>query len=110
MPPKKETAPDEARIYFFYTDWCGHSKKAMPEWETLEATLKKSNTFGKTKVEAVRVDSEEDVATSTLYEVEAYPTVLLETSEGIIPYQKRVTASGVLAFLRNKLGEERESL
>jgi thiol-disulfide isomerase/thioredoxin len=109
-PPKKEVAPNEARIIFFYTNWCGHSKKAMPEWEKFEEELKKSDVFGTTKVIPVRVDSEEDVATATLYDVVAYPTVLLETSEGIVPYDKRVTASGLSTFLRHKLGQERSGL
>ena len=34
--PKAKLQPNEARIYFFYTDWCGFSQKAMPEWEKLE--------------------------------------------------------------------------
>ena len=109
-PAKKEVPPNEARILFFYTNWCGHSKKAMPEWEAFESELASSNVYGKTKVVPVRVDAEEDVPTATLYDVQAYPTVLLETSEGIIPYEKRVTASGLQAFLRNKLGQERSSL
>ena len=108
-PAKKEVAPNEARIYFFYTNWCGHSKKAMPEWEKFEETIK-GKTFGKTKVTPVRVDAEEDVATSTLYDVQAYPTVLLETQEGVVPYEKRVTDSGLVQFLKNKLGEERSGL
>lgn len=109
-PPKKEVAPNEARVIFFYTNWCGHSKRAMPEWEAVEEHLKKSNVYGTTKVTPARVDAEEDVPTATLYEVEAYPTVLLETSEGIVKYDKRVTSSGVLTFLSNKLGQERSSL
>lgn len=109
-PPKKEVAPNEARLYFFYTNWCGHSKKAMPEWEKLEEKLAKSSMFGDTKVTAVRVDAEEDVPTATLYDVRAYPTVLLETSEGIVPYEKRVTESGLWSFLRNKLGQEGSGL
>jgi len=110
LPPKKEVAPNEARITFFYTNWCGHSKKAMPEWETFENSLKESNVFGGTKVIPVRVDAEADVSTATLYDVQAYPTVLLETSEGILPYEKRVTASGLLSFLRSKLGQEGSGL
>jgi thioredoxin-like negative regulator of GroEL len=108
-PPKKEVAPNEAHIYFFYTNWCGHSKKAMPEWEKFEKAIK-GKTFGKTKVVPVRVDAEEDVPTATLYDVQAYPTVLLETGEGIAPYERRVTESGLVQFLRNKLGEERSGL
>ena len=28
-PPRRETPEGTATLYFFYTDWCGHSKKAM---------------------------------------------------------------------------------
>ena len=110
MPPKRDLAPNEARILFIYTNWCGHSKKAMPEWEALESQLDKIADFGATRVTPVSIDAEADRATATLYEVEGYPTVLLETHEGIFPYTKRVTASGVREFLRSKLGEERTSL
>lgn len=109
MPPKRDLAPDQARLLFVYTNWCGHSKKAMPEWEKLESQLS-SLTFGTTRVTPVAVDAEADQATATLYEVVAYPTVLLETREGIYPYPKRVTASGLREFLASKLGEERSSL
>lgn len=106
-PAKKEVPPNEARLYFFYTNWCGWSKKAMPEWEKLE---KSSGYFGKTHVSFVRVDAEADQETATLYEVDAYPTVLLETSDGILPYSKRVTTSGLKEFLTSNLGKEQTGL
>lgn len=109
-PAKKEVAPNEARIYFFYTNWCGHSKKAMPEWETFESKLSKTSYYGKTHVTPVRVDAESDKTTADLYEVNAYPTVILETRDGLIPYTKRVTAQGLADFLRSNLGEEGTSL
>lgn len=109
-PPKKAVPPNEARIYFFYTNWCGFSKKAMPEWEGVEAALASKGYYGKTHVTPVSVDAEADKETADLYEIEAYPTVVLETRDGIIPYTKRVTTKGVLEFLRNNLGEEGSSL
>lgn len=107
MPPKKEVAPNEARLYFFYTNWCGWSKKAMPEWEALE---KSSGYFGKTKVKFVRVDAEADPETANLYEVDAYPTVLLETKDGIVPFNKRVTTAGLKDFLAGQFGKEQTGL
>ena len=106
-PPKKEVAPNQARLYFFYTNWCGHSKKAMPEWEKLE---KSSGYFGKTHVKFVPVDAEADQETATLYEVNAYPTVLLETPDGIVPYGKGVTAKGLKDFLIGQFGKEQSGL
>jgi thiol-disulfide isomerase/thioredoxin len=106
-PPKKEVPPNEARLYFFYTNWCGHSKKAMPEWTKLE---KSSGYFGKTHVSFVGVDAEADQETATLYEVNAYPTVLLETPDGIVPYTKQVTAKGLKDFLMGQFGKEQTGL
>lgn len=107
---KTPTKPNEARLYFFYTTWCGWSKKAMPEWEKLTATLQTTPVFGTTTVKPMPVDAEQDRALADTYEVEGYPTILLETSDGLTQYQKRVTYDGLLHFLRQTLGKERASL
>lgn len=109
-PPKREVQPNEARLYFFYTDWCGFSQKAMPEWQKLEETLSKTSVFGTTRVKPVRVNSEEDKKTTELYEVEGYPTILLETKQGIYDYSGSRTHESLLQFLRKSLGKESESL
>jgi len=109
-PPKREVPVNEARLYFFYTEWCGFSQKAMPEWAKVEEALSKGGYFGTTHVTPVKVNAESDQKTATLYDVQAYPTVLLETKSGIIDFDRRVTAENVLTFLRTRLGKERESL
>jgi thiol-disulfide isomerase/thioredoxin len=110
QPPKREVKPNEANLYFFYTNWCGFSQKAMPEWTKLEEKLKASSYFGKTHVNAVAVDCEADRAMCTLYDIQGYPTVILETKTGLKDFTQRVTYSNLLAFLRDSLGEERENL
>ena len=104
-PPKRDVRENEATLYFFYTNWCGWSKKAMPEWQKLEARLRENAVFGKTKVTPERVDAEEDTKRATLYEVDGYPTILLETREGIYRYTKLPTVAGLIEFLRDTLGE-----
>ena len=104
--PKRDVPKHQANFYFFFTNWCGHSQKAMPEWERLEKTIHDANTFGDTKVKLVQVDCEHDRDTAELYEVDAYPTIKLETSEGIYEYNKRPTHDGLLQFLRTSLGPE----
>jgi thiol-disulfide isomerase/thioredoxin len=104
--PKREIKGNTARLYFFYTTWCGHSKKAMPEWEKIESDLRTSPVFGKTTVEAVSVDAEKDPKTASLYEVAGYPTIKLETSSGIYDFDQSVTHDNVMEFLRNTLGKE----
>jgi thiol-disulfide isomerase/thioredoxin len=110
QPPKQEVPKNEARLYFFYTDWCGFSQKALPEWEKLEQTLSKGGYFGRTHVTPIKVDAEQDRKTATLYGINAYPTVVLETSEASYDFDKRVTYANLMAFLRRHLGQETESL
>ena len=102
--PKREVPVGTATLYFFYTDWCGFSKKAMPEWEALEAKLKDSPMFGTTRVTPVRVNGETDRKTTTLYQIEGYPTIKLETSSGLSDYTGKRTSGDILAFLRETLG------
>jgi thiol-disulfide isomerase/thioredoxin len=110
VAPKRDVPVGSATLYFFYTDWCGYSKKAMPEWETLEAKLKESPVFGTTRVKAVRVDADQDRATTSLYGVEGYPTIKLETSSILTDYSGKRTSGEILAFLRDTLGQERKGL
>lgn len=102
-PPKREVPKDNANLYFFHTDWCGHCQKAMPEWEKLEAG---QTTFGNTTVSFIRVNAEKDRATTDLYQVDAYPTIKLETSTGLYDYNQTPTADGLTYFLRKTFGTE----
>lgn len=104
--PKREVKGNTARLYFFYTDWCGYSKKAMPEWDKVEADLKTSPIFGKTTVEPMKIDADKDRKTASLYEVAGYPTIKLETSSGIYDLDRSVTHDNVMNFLRETLGKE----
>jgi thiol-disulfide isomerase/thioredoxin len=108
--PKVEVKPNQANLYFFYTNWCGFSQKAMPEWEKLEEKLETDGYFGKTRVNPIAVDCEADQKKCTLYGIDGYPTVILETRSGLTDYTKRVTTSGLLDFLRQTLGQERSRL
>jgi thiol-disulfide isomerase/thioredoxin len=99
-----------AYIHFFYTDWCGHSKNAQPHWAKLEETLQKTPFFGTSKVVAEKVDCEDDRETCDKYGVEGYPTIKLESVDGIREFTKKVTHENLLAFLRSELGKESESL
>ena len=110
QPPKRKVNPTEANLYFFYTNWCGFSQKAMPEWTKIEEKLKRGGYFGKTNVKAISVDCEADRAMCALYDIQGYPTVILETKAGISEYNKGVTYSNIMTFLRQTLGEERENL
>jgi thiol-disulfide isomerase/thioredoxin len=104
--PKREVKNNTARLYFFYTTWCGYSKKAMPEWEKVKADLNTSPVFGKTTIEPVEIDADKDRKTTSLYEVAGYPTIKLETSSGVYDFDRSVTHDNIMNFLRETLGKE----
>lgn len=109
-PPKSVVPKNEARIYFFYTDWCGFSKKAMPEWAKLETSLQTTSYYGKTHVTPIQVDCETDKSKCSLYGINSYPTIMIETSDGIHDFNKMPTLASLKAFLRETLGEEAKGL
>lgn len=106
QPPVKPVAPKEARLTIFVTEWCGFSQKAMPEWDALSEHVKRVGPFGGTTVTLVTVDADKDKATATLYGIDAYPTVVLETSDDTVDFDQRVTKDALLRFLRTHLGQE----
>jgi len=93
-PALRETLEGNATLYFFYTDWCGHSQKAKPEWEGLQLPA----TYGTTKVVGKTMNCEEDVATC--------PTIKLESSDGITDFTQRVTTDNLDKFLVSQFGEK----
>lgn len=108
--PKKQIPVGSANLYFFYTDWCGFSQKAMPAWEELEAKLRETPVFGTTRVTPVRVNGDKDRVTTALYGVEGFPTIKLETSSILADFSGKRTADALLEFLRETLGQERKGL
>jgi len=109
-PPQQKVPENEATLYFFYTDWCGFSQKALPEWEKVERLLQNSSYYGTTHVTPVKVNCETDKSKCGMYGVNAYPTLVIETKDGIHDFNQRPTLSSLRTFLRETLGQERESL
>ena len=103
MPAVKETLPGTATLYMVYTNWCGFSKKALPEWDKLPSTA----TYGSTTVTVKKIDCEKQTDMCTQYDIKSYPNVKLETSGGLREYTGQITYEGLTAFLTESLGEEK---
>lgn len=97
--------PDTPRLLFFYTTWCPHSLKAIPEWRSFKE-MAQNKTYGGKHLEFDAVDGESAPTKLARYGVEAFPTVVLETSDQIIVYDHAVKAQGVRAWLIQTLGQE----
>lgn len=102
---EKYANPGEATLYFFYTDWCGYSQKAQPEWKKVmeEADGKK---FGNTRLTCVAVNCETSEQKCNEYDIKGYPTVKLETEKELLDLNASMVKEKVIAFVEKTLGKK----
>jgi thiol-disulfide isomerase/thioredoxin len=100
--PKREVPVGQANLYFFYTDWCGWSQKAMPEWEKVKTQLS-GQKVGSYQIKTIEVNADKDRKTTETYEVTGYPTIKLETSKDIYEFHGKRTADEITDFVKNSL-------
>ena len=86
-------------FYMIGTSWCGYCRKAKPEFEKLGSTM----TIGE-KVVAVRyVDADKDKELASKFQVEGYPTFVLETGGQQIKYTGDRNAKSMSSFVETHL-------
>jgi thiol-disulfide isomerase/thioredoxin len=81
-------------------DWCGHCKKAAPEFNKLLAaspiTLKDGS-----KATVKILDADKDKAEIGQYKVKGFPTVLIVDGGQTTEYPGERTADGIMEFLNS---------
>lgn len=81
-------------------EWCGHCKKAAPEFNKLLAasplTLKDGS-----KATVKILDADQDKAEISKYPVRGYPTVLIVNGGQTTEYPGERTSSGIMNFLNS---------
>jgi protein disulfide-isomerase A6 len=81
-------------------DWCGHCKKAAPEFQKLVSaspiTLKDGS-----KVNVKILDADKDKSEISKYNVKGYPTVLIVDGGQTTEYPGERTASGIIEFMNS---------
>lgn len=81
-------------------DWCGHCKKAAPEFQKLltasPITLKDGS-----KATIKILDADKDKSEISQYKVKGYPTVLIVDGGVTTEYPGERTASGIMDFLNS---------
>ncbi len=79
----------------YYTEWCGYSQQFLSQLKNgLQSDIEKTGT------KVVLVDCEKDKQTCAKYNVEGYPTLLLHTAKGPVPYQGARSAADITAFIK----------
>ena len=81
-------------------DWCGHCKKAAPEFDKLMAaspiTLKDGS-----KVDVKMLDADKDKAELSNYKIKGFPTILVVNGSETMEYPGERTSDGVMDFLNS---------
>uniref|UniRef100_A0A6C0LLP1 Thioredoxin domain-containing protein n=1 Tax=viral metagenome TaxID=1070528 RepID=A0A6C0LLP1_9ZZZZ len=93
---------DAADLYFFYTTWCPHCKKALPVWEKLKENLESTGVNG-VKINFIEVDCDKDPETAERFNVEGYPTIKLSHNKKVIEYDAKPDMDTLNQFLETSL-------
>jgi thiol-disulfide isomerase/thioredoxin len=90
----------ERSLVICKADWCGHCKKAAPEFQKLVAaspiTLKDGS-----KVTVKMLDADKDKSEIAKYKPRGFPTILIVDGGNTTEYPGDRTYSGVIDFLNS---------
>ena len=88
-------------LYVFVVDWCPHCTRAKPQVAELQTNLSSNNNrVNNVPVEVNLVDAEANKELARSFNVNAYPTCVLERADGTrVPFDNNVTADNLMSFL-----------
>lgn len=79
-------------------EWCGHCKKAAPEFQKLMGASPITLKDGSKAVVKI-LDADKDKSEISKYKVRGYPTVLVVDAGQVTEYPGERTSSGIINFL-----------
>jgi len=92
---------DAKSLVICKAEWCGHCKKAAPEFEKLRAASPLSLNNG--SAVTVRIlDADEDKAEVAKYNIKGFPSILLVDGNNTQEYPGERTMEGIMAFLNGQ--------
>eukprot|EP01059_Diplonema_ambulator_P022488 TRINITY_DN37793_c0_g1_i1.p1 TRINITY_DN37793_c0_g1~~TRINITY_DN37793_c0_g1_i1.p1 ORF type:complete len:209 (+),score=61.09 TRINITY_DN37793_c0_g1_i1:40-666(+) len=80
-----------AWFVLFYAPWCGWCKRIMPDWEQLATDVKQELTIAK-------VDATSSLLTSSRFDVQAFPTLILFADNKMYKYEGQRSYEDLLKF------------
>ena len=88
----------ESTFYMFGVDWCPHCVSTKPEFEKLGS----KKTIGGKTIHFVYVNPEKNPEAAKGFEIDGYPTMILQTADGAQKkYSGPRTSDGFLQFLES---------
>ena len=80
----------KSQVVLFKAEWCSHCKRFKPEWDQLN-----DNQTLKNKVKFVTLDSEKDKEQIEKYNIQGFPTILINKNNKITSYEGPRTAEAL---------------
>lgn len=101
-----ENSGKEAKLMFFYANWCPHCKEAKPEWKKVTEYYSTHSINGY-KLKCIEYDCTEPSAeidsVMDKYSVDSYPTVILEANGSTHSLTVKPTLQSIQNFVDEKL-------
>jgi len=95
----KNNNENKNKLYLYFTEWCGHSKNFLPEWDKLVSMVESSNL--KNTFDVKKINCEKDKQTCEDANVRGYPTVILHKTNGQnVAYNGQRTAQDIMNFMK----------
>jgi thiol-disulfide isomerase/thioredoxin len=95
--------PNSPTLKFFYTTWCPHSRKALPEWKSLKSM---GRVYGGKTLQFETLDGDSSKTETARYGIEAYPCLVLVTPTTVVHYDGHLKAAHVHSWLVRTLGPQ----
>jgi hypothetical protein len=90
-----------ATIYNFNTTWCGWSVKFQPEWDNFAEKVQADPRLKNISVVDVKCDKSENEGKCKEFEVEGFPTVIIEMGDKVGTYKGPRTTKDLLETINN---------
>lgn len=100
---QKDASNNSADLYFFYTNWCPHSKTAKVTWDKFKESVETSGHPSNVKVNFIEVDCDKDQTTANKFNVTGYPTIKLVYNKKIVEYDAKPQIENLQQFLDETL-------
>ena len=100
-----DSSNKKAELYFFYTDWCPHCKKAKPEWAKLKENYSGNKKINGYILSFIEVDCEAEPDLANKFNVTGYPTIKLVKGNQIIEFDAKPEVSTLENFLSTVLSK-----
>ena len=97
------SGPKSVDLYFFYTEWCPHCKKAKPEWEQLKKNYSGGKMVNGYVINFISVDCDENKELAEKFGVEQYPTIKLVKGNKIIEFDAKPDVKTLEQFMSTVL-------